>query len=208
MLQYKVPQNVEVEDKIIGPLTAKQFIQAIIGCMVLYLLYALLPFSLFVIAGIPVALFFAALALYKVNDQPFEKFLISLINYIIRPNQRVWKKEIKMPDIKVVKTKKEEKEKPPEKKEVTRSRLDELAYILDTRGWVEERGERRESTEMGIFQAPEVTKEAPKVEAPPKEEKETKIEQVPKEKIKISSPFEDLLTEEPEDIYEYYSNKM
>ncbi len=61
MLQYKVPQNVDVEDKIIGPLTAKQFIQSLIGFSIVYILYftlASISFTLFFVVALAVALLF------------------------------------------------------------------------------------------------------------------------------------------------------
>ncbi len=205
MLQYKVPQNVDVEDKIIGPLTAKQFIQSLIGFSIVYILYvtlASISFTLFFVVALPVALLFVALAVYKVNDQPFEKFLIALIQYARRPNMRIWQKETEIADIKVIHTQKRDK-KEEEKEEITKSQLDQLAYILDTRGWVEEHKERQELIQeippAETSETPEAVKEAPF-------NAETK--EPPKEKTRIPSSFEDVLPEEPEDMYEHYSHKM
>lgn len=214
MLQYKVPQNVDVEDKIIGPLTAKQFIQSLMGFSIIYILYATLApisFTLFMFVAFPIVLLFVALAVYRVNDQPFEKFLFALIQYARRPNIRIWQKETEIADIKVIHTQKREK-KEEEKEEITKSQLDELAYILDTRGWVEEHKERQELTQeipktppVEISEEPETseTLDITKETLPPG----TEIKEIPKGKIHIPSPFEDLLPEEPEDMYEHYEHR-
>src|SRR5436309_3437099 len=95
MSQYKVPQNVEAEDKIIGFLTLKQFIYTVVGVM-----YALLCFFtlrkvpvIMLIVGIPPTILFLALGLYQRQDQPFEALLLSLVGFIAKPRQRIWEKE-------------------------------------------------------------------------------------------------------------------
>ncbi len=210
MLQYKVPQNVDVEDKIIGPLTVKQFIQSLIGISIIYILYAVLgpiSFTLFMMIALPIVLLFIALAVYKVNDQPFEKFLFALIKYTKRPNIRIWQKETKISDIKIIHTQKEEP-KEAEKEEITKSHLDNLAYVLDTRGWTEEHKERQELMQETPKMSPVAAQEIKTPENITETPGEAEIQETPKEKTHIPVPFEDLLPEEPEDMYEHYSNKM
>jgi hypothetical protein len=134
-MQYKVPQNVDIEDKVIAGLTLRQFIFLITaGGIVLGLKYGL-PASLsflFMPLSIGIAAFGAALAFYKINDRPFEVFLISAAKTLITPNKRIWQREGET---------KEQIEKAPEKKEAyrpkknieeIRSNLEKLAMVVDS----------------------------------------------------------------------------
>ena len=76
-MRYQVPQFIEIEDKIIGPLTIKQFVYLVGGAGMCFIAYTFLPLilALLLIAGIvPLSL---ALAFYKINNKPFVDFLES-----------------------------------------------------------------------------------------------------------------------------------
>ena len=70
MAQYQVPQFIEVEDKIFGPLTLKQFVYLAGGGGLILLFFTLLPLYLTIILGIPIAALSAGLAFYTVNGRP------------------------------------------------------------------------------------------------------------------------------------------
>lgn len=136
-MQFKVPQNIDLEDKIIGPLTLIQFVYLMIGGAIFYIMLKTGNTTLLVFIGIPVALFALFLAFIKINDQPFSKFVITLMSYIARPKQRVWHKELELegtPEIKVMPKVNTEKQKPIVKA-VEKSDLEKLSQILDTKGW-------------------------------------------------------------------------
>jgi hypothetical protein len=82
-MQFKVPQFIDIEDKIFGPLTWKQALYLAGGAGLTYLSLKLLPSFL----ALPVAIFFAGLALmlafYKINDQPFVVILQSWLSYSV-----------------------------------------------------------------------------------------------------------------------------
>jgi hypothetical protein len=69
-MQYQVPQFIEVEDKIFGPLTLKQFIYLIAAGGITLICVSLLPLVFAIMAALPFVLFGVALAFYKVNDRP------------------------------------------------------------------------------------------------------------------------------------------
>ncbi|MDP3762961.1 MAG: PrgI family protein [bacterium] len=131
MRQFQVPQFIEVEDKIFGPLTLKQFLYVLGGGSVIFLLYVFLPFWLTFILGIPVGAFFLALAFYTVNGQPFIKVLESALAHYSRARLYIWKK---VPTPKRVGT-----PTPPKAgvgaalrlPKLTESKLKELAWSLD-----------------------------------------------------------------------------
>ncbi len=95
-MRFSVPQFIEIEDKIFGPFTFKQFLYLAGGTGISFLIYNFIP-SLFIAAIfiIPVAAFSFALAFYKVNDKPFINVVEAAFNYTIRDKLYIWKREAK-----------------------------------------------------------------------------------------------------------------
>lgn len=89
-MQFKVPQNIDMQDRILGPLTMIQFVYAVVGFGTCYAIYMSLPrpASYFLIA--PIALFVVCLDFVKVNERPFLDFFISAIEYAATPKRRFW----------------------------------------------------------------------------------------------------------------------
>lgn len=92
MAQFQVPQFIEVEDKIIGPLTLKQFMYLAVGGAILFILYFYLKFALWFLAVLIVTPLALALAFLKINGRPFIYFLMSVIAFIFKPKLYLWKK--------------------------------------------------------------------------------------------------------------------
>ena len=92
-MRFQVPQFIEIESKIFGPLTFKQFIYLAGGAGVIFLLYITLPFFLAVMLIAPVGAFAIALSFYKVHNRPFIKVTESAFRYFTAPKIYVWKKE-------------------------------------------------------------------------------------------------------------------
>src|SRR3989338_3656224 len=92
MYQFQVPHFIEVEDKIFGPLTLKQFLYVLGGGSIIFLLYVFLPFFLMVLFAAPVAVLFGALAFYKINGQPLVKILEGALEHYTRSRLFIWKK--------------------------------------------------------------------------------------------------------------------
>lgn len=92
-MRFEVPQFIEIEDKIIGPLTWKQFVYLAGGAGVLVILYLLLPFVIFIVFGLPFAALSASLAFHKINNRPFSVFLESFVNYFRKEKLYLWKKD-------------------------------------------------------------------------------------------------------------------
>lgn len=91
MAQYKVPQDVEADDKLLGPFSFRQFVYLLIaaGCIAVGVgLWQLFP--LLVIIPIIPALFFMILALPIKKDQPMETYLAALVSYYLKPRTRLW----------------------------------------------------------------------------------------------------------------------
>ena len=133
MGQYKVPQDVEAEDKLIGPLSLRQFIYVLIG-----LGWAGLMFLIFrsqviimVIAIIPITGFFLILGFGRRKEQSFERYFVAWLQFMFVPRVRVWDKDLVQDErIKADLT-------PPEvitNKNIQRSSLQQLALVMDTHG--------------------------------------------------------------------------
>lgn len=103
-MRFQVPQFIEVEDKIFGPLTVKQFVYLAGGAGMSFILYTYIsPFSfiLAVTSIIPVAALAIALALYKVNNRAFIFVLESAFKYLLASKLYIWKKTDRKPERKV-----------------------------------------------------------------------------------------------------------
>ena len=92
-MQFHVPQFIEVESKIFGPLTLKQFIYLLGGGGIVFILYSATPLWLTVFLGAPFLGLSVALAFLKIHGRPFMKVLESMFYYQIKPKIYLWKKE-------------------------------------------------------------------------------------------------------------------
>ncbi len=92
-MRYKVPQNIDMQDRIVGPLTLIQFMYLLIGGAICYALFQILSLPIFVILALPVAIFTLALAFFKIQDQPFSKFIGAALGYFLKPKNLVWRKK-------------------------------------------------------------------------------------------------------------------
>lgn len=91
MASYKVPQDVEADDKLIGPFSFRQFVYLIIVVMAGFLAWGLyMLFPLLVIVPIPVMVLFGVLALPLRKDQPMEVYLAAVVSYYLKPHKRLW----------------------------------------------------------------------------------------------------------------------
>ncbi len=91
-MRFEVPQFIEIEDKIIGPLTWKQFVYLAGGAGILIVLYLILPFIVFVILGLPFGALAASLAFHKINNRPFSIFLESFVGYLTKTKLYLWRR--------------------------------------------------------------------------------------------------------------------
>ena len=95
-MQYQVPQFIDVEDKIFGPFTFKQFIYMVGGVALAYIIYRFIPSLIF--SAIPIIIvlgFSGALAFYRVNNRPFINVLESAFRYLVGSKLYLWKKDDK-----------------------------------------------------------------------------------------------------------------
>jgi hypothetical protein len=137
MGQYKVPQNVETEDKILGPLSIKQFIYLIIAVLWAFLMWRLFTWflPLAVLLALPVSGFLVLLAFGSREGVPFEDYVVGFIKFLTLPRKLEWQKDESKEMIITEAPKKVEEVKA---KNVTKGQLKQLAAIIDTRGGIKD----------------------------------------------------------------------
>ena len=92
MPQYQVPQFIDVEDKVFGPLTIKQFLYIGAGAVPVVLIYMFFKGWVLFLFGVPIILFVLALAFYKPNGVPFPKVVKNFMKYALSDKLYLWKK--------------------------------------------------------------------------------------------------------------------
>lgn len=138
-MQFVVPQFIDVEDKIIGPINTRQFIIILATAVVGFIEYKLADFALFLLEAILTLGVGVVLAFVKINGQPFHFFLLNIVQTFKRPKLKIWDKELSSKDLRYLSKTDQPKEKKKEapvaiKKPVSRSRLSEVSLIVDTGG--------------------------------------------------------------------------
>ena len=137
MAEHKVPQDVEADDKLIGPFSFRQFVYLMIAAGAGFLAFLLgriaVPLA-FIPA--PICLFFLVIALPLRKDQPTEIYLAALIKYMFKPRVRVWQADGEKPLVEISNPAVDDtpKVKDLAGDEVSR-RLSFLANLSDTQGW-------------------------------------------------------------------------
>ena len=92
MATYKVPQDVEAEDRLLGPFTFRQFVYLLIAAIAGALAAALFQiFPLLAILPLPIIIFFLILAIPLKKDQPMETYLAAIVSFYMKPNKRFWR---------------------------------------------------------------------------------------------------------------------
>ena len=132
--KFVVPQFIENEARVFGPVTVRQFLIVIVGGLLVFICYKLSDFTLFILQAILIVLFFGTVAFVKINTMPFHFFLLNFISSFKKPKVRIWiKEEIK---IEFQKAKGEDiKEEIIKRKSLApKKRLSELSLIIDTGG--------------------------------------------------------------------------
>jgi hypothetical protein len=132
-MQFKVPQNIDMQDRIIGPLTLSQFFYLLFGGLIIYILFSKLVLSgfsfLFWILAIPIGVFSFCMAFIKIQDRPFPVFFMAMVRYMSQPRARVWQHYTPAQQSQPLKQTKKAEQQP--KKTLDPIRVNELASVLD-----------------------------------------------------------------------------
>lgn len=90
-MEYQVPQFIDVEDKLVGPLTLKQFIYVAGAAGLCVVFFSYVPILFAILLSLPVAGLGLALAFYKINGKPFIEVLEAGFNYYTSKKLMLWK---------------------------------------------------------------------------------------------------------------------
>jgi len=136
MQQFVVPQFIDVEDKVLGPLSVRQFITLLVGAGILFLLFNLMGLIEFVFASILVLLLLFVFAFVKINGRPFHYFLLSLMQTFRRPSLKLWTKDVERYQFRgeIVRKKRGIQYVPKQKLPLSTSRLTQVSLVVDTGG--------------------------------------------------------------------------
>ncbi len=132
MTQYQVPQFIDIEDRIIGPLTLKQFIYLAFAAAILFVFWFLFKFYIWIVVALPITALALAFAFLKINDRPFAYFFIAAVSYFTKPKLYIFRTVLEEPrKEKIIKEVIPKSPAPEAEEKVTRSTLKELALSLD-----------------------------------------------------------------------------
>lgn len=137
MDQIIVPQFLDVEDKIIGPITVRQFIELMVAGLLIFIFYKIFDFSLFAVSGLLTLGITLVIAFIKINGQPFHFFLLNFFATLKSPKLKIWRKQYSDSELASLRDNQEVKKALPKtivRKSVSSSRLSELSLIVDTGG--------------------------------------------------------------------------
>lgn len=137
MATYKVIQDIEAEDKLLGPLSLRQFIYAVLVVILGYVMFRLfLVQPLLAIPFLPPAILFGILAAPFGHDQSSEIWLLAKIRFHLKPRLRIWDQSGIQELVTVTAPKKIEQQRTDGLDQTqVKSRLEALAQTIDTRGW-------------------------------------------------------------------------
>ncbi len=142
MENVTVPQFIDSEDKILGPVTVRQFLIMLVACLFIFIAYKTSDFTMFLFITILILGVTGMFGFYKVNGQPFHFFVLHILQTTQRPSLRVWKKDVRHADI-ILYHKNQEilledilESSEPKVKQVhlSEQRLTQLSLVVDTGG--------------------------------------------------------------------------
>ncbi len=133
MKQFTVPQFIDVESKVIGPITARQFLIFVATSVLGGAAYLAFDFALFLTVATFLVILAGSFAFLKINGRPFHFFVLNLIQTFKKPGLRVWNHK-KGKDLKADIINIKYKEQIPTKEFFDKSRLAELSLVVDTKG--------------------------------------------------------------------------
>lgn len=141
-MQFTVPQFIDVEDKVLGPISVRQFVIFLVTAGFIFVELKVFQLVIGIIAGVFTFALAGALAFVKINGRPFHYFVLTVIQSFKEPRLKVWSKEsvpgeLKHRRMKVTKPKAEA----AAPKRLMLSRLAELSLVVDTGGAYREEGE-------------------------------------------------------------------
>lgn len=136
MQQFTVPQFIDVEDKVFGPITVRQFLIILVCGILSAITYRLVDLIVFLILTLLIFIAGGILAFLRINGRPFHYFILNFIQTLKKPKLRIWNNQLS-------KTKNELQDivpaavkapAAPAKPRYSASKLAEVSLVVDTGG--------------------------------------------------------------------------
>ncbi len=137
MDQFTVPQFIDVEDKIFGPVTTRQFIILLVASLMVFIAFKLADTTLFIFLLALIGGFAIILAFVKINGQAFHYFILNIFQTARRPSRRVWNKQYTRAELNELRRSQEVEveEKVAPVKKVSYNRIRDLTLLVNTGGY-------------------------------------------------------------------------
>ncbi len=138
--KFVVPQFIDNEDKILGPITVRQFLICLFALLPIFILYKIFPFITFLPLAIVVIGIAGTFAFLKVNGQPFHVFAVNALQTRMRPSLRVWNRQLDESQIREqLRQEREAAKKPPVVESLAKAQpsmrhLRDLSLMVNTGG--------------------------------------------------------------------------
>lgn len=132
-MQFQVPQFTDIEDRVIGPLTLKQFMYLLIGGVALFILYKLVNVFVFFILAMPIGAITFAFAFVKIHNQPFGNIVKNFLGFLKKPDFYIWKKPTGRPKTEEKRVPEIIQKAPPTKKikPISKQKLQEIGWKVE-----------------------------------------------------------------------------
>ncbi len=137
MQQFNVPQFIDIEDKVLGPITVRQFVIMLACGLFSAVTYKLADFALFLTLTLLIFILGGVLAFLKINGRPFHYFILNVIQTLKKPKLRIWNNQLSKSKDELKGDKEIKVEEMPKikKKELyPKSKLAEISLMVDTGG--------------------------------------------------------------------------
>ena len=92
-MRFTVPQFIEREAKLIGPLTFRQFLYVGAAGLICFIIYFTFSFTVFIISAIVLGSIALAFAFLKINGIPLSIYLWNFFKYTLSPKDYLWKRK-------------------------------------------------------------------------------------------------------------------
>lgn len=143
MDQFTIPQFIDVEDKIFGPITARQFIILISAAGPIFLCYKLFDLALFALMTFLIGGSALIFAFVKINGQAFHYFVLNIAQTMRKPSRRIWFKSYTNESLRgyirefndELKRLKEGKVEKVERRALSNTRIRDLSLLVNTGGY-------------------------------------------------------------------------
>jgi len=100
--KFIVPQFIDNEDKILGPITVRQFVTMITATLLIFIEYKIFPLAIFIFWASLTAGISGTFGFVKINGQPFHIFFLNFLQTQVRPRLRVWDKSYNLAEIRAL----------------------------------------------------------------------------------------------------------